>query len=128
MGKAVNSDRPINLDLTKFKFPPMAIVSITHRISGVLMFLFVPLAIYLLHEAVASEQTFAALQQALQGVGMRLAVWIGLSATFYHVISGTRHLIMDFGFWETVRAGRMSAYGVFVLGIVVAVLVGVWVW
>ncbi len=124
----MNKERPVNLDLTKFRFPPMAIVSITHRISGVLMFLFVPLAIYMLHEAVVSEQTFAVLQEVMQGFWMRLAVWIGLSATLYHVISGTRHLIMDLGFWEEVHSGRISAYVVFTLGFIVTVLAGVWVW
>ena len=34
----MKTERPINLDLTKFSFPIMAIASITHRITGVLLF------------------------------------------------------------------------------------------
>lgn len=124
----MNADRPVNLDLTKFKFPPMAILSISHRITGVLMFLFTPLAIYMMHEAATSEQTFVNLIHVMQNFWMRLAVWIGISVTLFHLMSGIRHMAMDLGFWESLPAARISAYAVFALGFIVTVLVGVWVW
>jgi succinate dehydrogenase / fumarate reductase cytochrome b subunit len=37
-----------------------------------------------------------------------------ITAIFYHFISGLRHLVMDFGYWETLKAGRMSALATFV--------------
>lgn len=129
MGATVNAqDRPVNLDLTKFRFPLMAILSISHRLAGVLIFLFTPLAIYMIHEAVVSQQTFGMLTHVMQNFWMRLAVWVGISVTLFHLLSGIRHMAMDLGFWESLRAGRMSAYVVFILGFVVTVLVGVWVW
>lgn len=128
MGRTVNAERPVNLDLTKFRFPPMAILSVSHRISGVLLFLFTPLAIYMMHEAATSQQTFNTLIHVMQNFWMRLAVWIGISVTLFHLMSGIRHMVMDLGFWESLHAGRISAYTVFALGFIVTVLVGVWVW
>jgi len=37
-----------------------------------------------------------------------------ITAIFYHFISGLRHLVMDFGYWETLKAGRMSALATFI--------------
>ena len=124
----VNTTRPVNLDLTKFRFPPMAILSIAHRVSGVILFLFVPFFIYTLHQSVASPTSFLMLQHALRGFWMRLAMWIGVSVTLFHLLSGIRHMVMDLGYWESVRAGKCSTYTVFLLGLIVTILVGVWVW
>lgn len=128
MNTKANTERPVNLDLTKFRFPPMALLSIAHRISGVILFLFLPYFIYMLHQSVISQAAFIMLQEAMRGFWMRLAMWIALSAALFHLISGIRHMIMDFGLWESERAGRCSAYTVFVLGFIVVILVGVWVW
>ena len=125
----MNRERPVNLDFTKFKFPPMAFLSVTHRISGMIIFLFLPLFIYMLHASVISQASFTHLQQVVMHNGwMRLAVWIAVSATLYHFLSGLRHMMMDLGFGESIEAGRISAYTVFILGFIVIVLVGVWVW
>ena len=125
----MKAERPINLDLTKFHFPPMAILSILHRVSGVILFLFVPLMLYLLHEAIISAATFDHLKTLLMdNHWMKLGVWILASATVFHFIAGLRHLTMDLGFWESVPAGRISAYAVFVLATIAIILLGVWIW
>ena len=35
---AMSSERPVNLDLTTFRFPVTAIASILHRVCGVILF------------------------------------------------------------------------------------------
>ncbi|ACJ18019.1 succinate dehydrogenase, cytochrome b556 subunit [Coxiella burnetii] len=127
--KGMNATRPVNLDLTKFHFPPMAILSIGHRISGFVLFLCMPLMFYLLHRATASAESFYHLHQLLLHNGwIKLAVWIMLSATLFHLFAGIRHLAMDLGFWESVPEGRISAYTVFVVSFIAIVLAGVWIW
>lgn len=127
-GLTVNKERPVNLDLTKFHFPPMAILSILHRISGVLLFLLLPLAIYLLHKSLVSSGSFSDTVTLLQHGGMKLLLWVMISATLFHLVAGIRHLVMDFGFGETLAASRISAYLVFALVLLLFVLVGVWLW
>ena len=122
-------ERPINLDLTKFRFPPMAIVSIGHRISGVLLFLLIPLMLYLLHHSIISSTAFSDLQQTFVASGwLKFWVWVLLTVTFFHLFAGIRHLIMDLGFGESVHAGKCTAYVVFILSLVATILAGIWVW
>lgn len=125
----MRTERPVNLDLTKFHFPPMAIVSICHRISGIILFLCMPLLFYLLHRTVLSKASFWAVQQLLMhNYFLKVIVWIALSATLFHLLSGMRHLIMDFGFMESVREARITAYIIFVIASISIVLAGVWIW
>lgn len=124
----MSKQRPVNLDLTKFHFPPMAIISICHRISGVLLFLLLPIAIWLLHKSIISSAGFDATTGLLDYPLMKLLIWLMLCATLFHLIAGIRHLLMDFGLGESVAAGRMSAYTVFGVAIVLFILVGVWLW
>ena len=125
----MNVIRPVNLDVTKFHFPPMAILSIGHRISGFILFLFMPVIFYLLHQATASANSFYYLQKLLlHNAWIRLSVWIMLSATSFHLFAGIRHLAMDLGFWESVREGQTSAYSVFIVSFITIILVGVWIW
>ena len=120
--------RPIFLDIAKLRFPITALISIGHRISGVLLFLFVPLVIYMLGQSVASEHTFNSLKIWLQHPGIAFLVWMLLSATAFHLFAGIRHLLMDCGLWEHFNQAKMTAYGVISLTIVSMVLLGVWLW
>lgn len=125
----MKAERPINLDLTKFHFPPMAIVSIAHRISGVILFLFIPLMLYLLSRAIISPTTFTNLQLSLANrVWMKFWVWVMLSAAIVHLFAGIRHLIMDLGVGESVPVARRTAYTVFILSAIAIILAGVWLW
>lgn len=124
----MNSERPVNLDLTKFHFPPMAIVSILHRIAGVVLFLYVPVIIGLLYKSLSSPADFQATIALLHNPGMGFVMWIFLCALFYHIIAGMRHLLMDFGVGESLCVARASAYTVFILAIISFILAGVWVW
>ena len=119
---------PIFLDLTKIRFPVTAIVSIFHRITGIVLFLFVPFLLYLLHASLASEQSFLHIQQLVKEPGIAVLIWIMLSATCYHLIAGIRHLLMDCGLWEHLRQARVTAYITFSLTIVCMILLGVWLW
>lgn len=124
----MSKQRPVNLDLTKFHFPPMAILSICHRISGVLLFLLLPIAIWLLHNSLISSAGFDATVEWVNHPLMKLLICLMLCATLFHLVAGIRHLLMDIGLGESVAAGRASAYAVFGVAIVLFILVGVWVW
>ena len=125
----MNTDRPVDLDLTKFHFPPMAVVSICHRISGVLLFLCLPLMFYLSHQATLSPAAFLHVQQLISNnYWLKLAVCLMLASVIFHFFAGIRHLAMDLGFWESVREGRISAYIVFAFSLIAIILVGVWIW
>ena len=93
----MNKQRPVNLNLFTIKFPIPAIVSILHRISGVIVFLLIPLLLWMLHASLASVEQFDALRDTLDSPLIRFTLWVGLSALLFHLVAGIRHLFMDAG-------------------------------
>lgn len=124
----MSSQRPINLDLASLKFPPMAIASILHRISGVLLFILLPLVLYMLSLSLQSTNSFNELKDFLLHPHIKLAVWVFISALSYHVLAGIRHIILDMGVGEDVGTAKLSAVAVIVLAIVMTCLLGMWIW
>ncbi len=124
----MNKQRPVFLQLNVAEMPITALVSILHRMSGIVLFLGLPVLLYLLQQSLASPESYAALQDCLSGTFARLGLWVLLSAVAYHVIAGVRHLIMDLGHGETKAGGRQAAVTVLIVGAIAVLLLGVWVW
>ena len=120
--------RPIHLNLMKMKFPPMAIVSILHRVSGVLLFLLLPLALYLLHTSLKSQMSFVGLHVFVAMPIVKFLLWALISAASFHFFAGIRHMVMDCGFGEQLKSARVTAYLIIALEVVAVVLSGVWLW
>lgn len=120
--------RPINLDLTTLAFPPMAIVSILHRISGGMLFLLLPVMMYWLSMSLRDVSTFTDLQLWLAHPYCKVVLWGFLASAWYHLVAGVRHLVMDFGIGESRCAGRYSAIMVMVIGVLGALGLGIWIW
>ena len=124
----MNKKRPVNLDLRTLTFPPMAIVSILHRISGMVMFLLLPIMIYVLEQSLRNAGTYANLQVCLARPVSKLMLWAFATALVYHLLAGIRHLLMDIGYGEHLEAGRRSAVAVIILAAVSTILLGIWIW
>lgn len=124
----MNNNRPVNLDLATVKFPITAIVSILHRISGVVLLAGLLILIWMLDTSLSSEQGFVHLQEVLQTLPAKLILWAVLAALAYHLVMGLRHLTMDLGFGETLQGGKTTASVALVIAIVLMLLAGVWVW
>nr|WP_284498386.1 succinate dehydrogenase, cytochrome b556 subunit [Legionella maioricensis] len=124
----VNKKRPVNLDLGSLKFPPMAIASILHRISGLVLFILLPVMLFILGKSLQSEEVFAQTKSMLNSPYYKLALWAFSAAMFYHVLAGIRHLIMDMGFGEHLKTARLSALFVIVLSVILTLFLGIWIW
>lgn len=122
----MNNKRPINLDLRSLHYPPMAIVSILHRLSGLALFVLLPLMMYFLSQSLHSSDSFIQLKTLLARPAYKLLLWVFCTALGYHLIAGIRHIIMDTGLGEGLSAGRKSAVVVIFLAIVWAILMGLW--
>jgi succinate dehydrogenase / fumarate reductase cytochrome b subunit len=120
--------RPKNLDLTTVSFPVPAISSILHRITGVVLFIAVPILLWMLQKSFDSAG-YAELQAMFtESFLWQFILWAILTSVAYHVIAGVRHLLMDLGVGESLEGGRRGAWSVLVLSAISAVLLGVWVW
>ena len=120
--------RPVNLDLGTLSYPPMAIASILHRLSGIILFLLFPFALYLFNLSLHSETTFQDMQMLLTGRIYKFFIWVFCSALSYHVFAGVRHILMDIGFGERLQTARNTAVFVIVLAILSTILLGIWIW
>jgi succinate dehydrogenase / fumarate reductase cytochrome b subunit len=121
--------RPIFLNLWQIRLPWPALASITHRIAGAFMALFIPLIIALLFYSLESEDSFNHLMSTLQkGLLLRVFVTLYISALIYHTYAGIRHLLMDIGFFGTNEQACLSAKVVFVLSILKTIFFIGWFW
>lgn len=124
----MNDKRPVNLDLTTIKFPVTAIASITHRITGVAIFVALPVLLWMMDRSLASPESFADLKQLMTSPLAKLVLWAILAFISYHLVAGIRHLIMDAGVGESLEGGRRGAKATFIITAVLIVLAGAWVW
>lgn len=121
--------RPVNLNLFTMHFPMPAIISILHRISGVILFLFIPFMLWGLNISLKSEQDFMDIQSAMAGsFCLKFIVWCGLAAFIFHFIAGIRHLLMDVHIGDELKSGRLSAQITMILSILLMILAGIWLW
>lgn len=110
----MKSNRPVNLSLSTVLAvnmkSPVAIASILHRISGVVIFLLIPVLLYVLQQSLASEEAFAAVKtDVLGGLVGGFLVFVALAGLIFHVVAGAKHLIQDFGIGESLEGGRLFA-------------------
>lgn len=105
----MNKTRPVNLDLSTIKFPITAIVSITHRISGVILLAGILVLMWMLDASLTSRESFTELTELLGSPLMKIVVWAVLASLAYHMMMGIRHLVMDLGIGESLEGGRLGA-------------------
>jgi succinate dehydrogenase / fumarate reductase, cytochrome b subunit len=124
----VKDQRPKNLNILTIRLPVPALVSILHRISGILLFLAIPLILWGLNTSLTSQQDFDNIHQMMAAPFARFVLWGLLAAFIYHFIAGIRHLLMDINIGVELKSGRLTAMMVLVIAILLIVLAGVWLW
>jgi succinate dehydrogenase / fumarate reductase cytochrome b subunit len=94
--------RPTNINLLKIQLPLSALLSITHRISGMLIFFLVlpgsAIALSFMYDNQDSYNNF--INFYMTNLPTKL-ILISLVLIFqYHIFTGIRHMLMDFHFLE----------------------------
>ena len=120
--------RPMNLNLLTIRFPRTAIVSILHRITGVMIFLSLPVLLCILQCSLKSAESFQRLQILLALPLNKFLVWLMLSVVLCHVLAGLRHLSMDMGVGETLGTARFTATLVLALTVLSMLGLGFLLW
>ena len=108
----MNTDhRPVYIDLRKINLPVSALISITHRLSGMyVFFITLPLMLALIYFSTESEDSFNELSLFLKNYKFILAlIVLSFCILWYHILSGVRHLIMDAHIGESLLASKYSA-------------------
>ena len=91
-------ERPIYLDLTKIRLPMSAFSSITHRLSGMyVFFISLPLMLFIINQSTSSKSTYEKLLTDISSLSFfSIFIFISIAIFWYHILTGIRHLIMDF--------------------------------
>jgi succinate dehydrogenase / fumarate reductase cytochrome b subunit len=120
--------RPVYLDLTRIKLPRGGLLSIIHRVSGVLLLLSIPLFIYLLQLLNSGNEGYQLAVTYLQSTGGKILYSLVLWTLVQHSMSGIRHLLMDCGFSYDKRIARLTANIAFILSFILIIAIGGWIW
>ncbi len=119
-------------DLPTYRLPAAGIVSILHRISGVIMFLLLPFVIWLFDTSVSSEISFGRFTSSftagigfVPGVLVKLVALALIWAYLHHFIAGVRHVWMDMSHAAVTKSrGAMSAKVVLAASLLLTVVLG----
>lgn len=136
MTEPVKKKRPeyrnLNLfrDIRTYRLPLAALVSILHRVSGLLMLLLLPFIIWVFDASLSSEYSFAGFVAVFDGQGVfpgwlvKLVALALIWAYLHHLAAGTRHLVLDVTHKTTKEFGRHSAVATLAFSLVLTVLLG----
>jgi succinate dehydrogenase / fumarate reductase, cytochrome b subunit len=118
-------------DIVGYRLPPAGIVSILHRISGAVMFVLLPLIIWMFDTSVTSEISYEAFTSVFVAGAGPLPGWcvkvvvLGLIwAYLHHFIAGVRHLWMDATHSVSREQGHNSAIVTLISSVVLTVALG----
>jgi succinate dehydrogenase / fumarate reductase, cytochrome b subunit len=120
--------RPKYLNLFQIRQPIPAIVSIMHRVSGAVLFLFLWILLWCLDRSLASPESFADLKTTIDQPIVKLVLLGLLWAYLHHTFAGIRHLALDLQIGTALPKVRAMSYAALVLGLVLTIAVGVALW
>jgi succinate dehydrogenase / fumarate reductase cytochrome b subunit len=121
-GRFLSPPHPVFLQLWRIRLPLPGVVSILHRISGVLMVLALPFGVWLLATAAASPTGFAQAKNLLAQPLMLLILLVLLWAFLHHLFAGIRHLVMDLGQAVELAQARRTALWALGAGLVLTLV------
>ena len=111
-------------DITRYRMPMAAIVSILHRISGALMFLVgIPVMLYLFQNSLRSEVSFERYLSAVSSFPAKLVLLVLLWALIHHLLAGIRFLLLDLHIGVDKPRSAASAKSVLIISVVLTLLV-----
>ena len=117
--------------IVAYRLPPAGIVSILHRVSGVLLFLLMPFIVWLFDTSLTSEisygqftSIFVAGALGLPGWFFKLVALALIWAYLHHFVAGVRHLWMDATHAVTKEFGHSSAIATLAISVALTLVLG----
>ena len=119
------------IDALQYRLPLAGLVSILHRVSGLLLFILLPFIVWMFDASVSSEISFDAFTSAfVAGIGIipgfvvKLVALALIWSFLHHLVAGLRHLWMDATHSVSLQFGRSSAVATFAISLVLTVALG----
>ena len=119
------------IDALQYRLPVAGMVSILHRVSGMLMFFLLPFIVWMFDASVTSEISFDGFTSVfVAGIGwapgfvIKLVALALIWAYLHHAVAGVRHLWMDATHSVSKQQGRSSALATLAISIVLTLALG----
>ena len=120
--------RPKYLNLLQIRLPLPGVLSILHRVSGMLLVFALPFFLAALQCSIASREGYDAIVGILSHPLVKLAVWAAVWALLHHLCAGIRFLLLDMHMGTALSAARASSVAAFIVSLLLTALFGVWLW
>ena len=121
--------RPKYVDINLLNLPIPGLVSIFHRVTGVVMFLFlIPALLFVLQCTVGSEAGFDRWKSFFSAPLVKIIFLGFVWAYMHHFFAGIRYLLLDVHIGVALAPARLSAKIVMVAGLVATLLIGARIW
>ncbi len=128
MAKGNENTRPLSPHLQIYRLPLAAILSITHRLTGVGLGFAAVLVVAWFVAAARGADAFAMVDRALTSWLGALVLIVALWGLCYHFCNGIRHLFWDLGAGFDLAVVRWSNWLVLIASVVLTVLALAAVW
>lgn len=116
--------RPVHLNLLRIHLPVGGVVSILHRVTGVLLVLLLPLLLFVLQRSLADRDAYAQIAITLGSPAGRIALFFVTVMVAHHFFAGMRHLLLDLDIGIGRVAAQRSAWLVLASVVIVAIVAG----
>ena len=127
--RSMKTDRPVNINpLTDYGWPFTALVSIINRVLGMVLFVGIALALYLLDMGLSSEEGFAEAALLMQHTVVKSFIMFLIFSLTYHLIAGIKHLLLDFHIGDSFRAAQIGSGIVVTSSILITGIIGMNLW
>ena len=121
--------RPKNMDMTTMKLPIMGVASILHRVSAVIIWISLVYFLPILYISLESAQGFSRIESMLtESFTAQFFTWGFMTAAGYYVFGGLKHMIQEFGYFESLQDGKLISQIAIGLGVVLSIVFGIWIW
>lgn len=115
--------RPVFLNLWQIRFPVTAVMSIMHRVTGVILFLALPAFIFALQRSLQSEQQFNAVLHYADSLMVKILLVLLAWSLIHHLFAGLRYLLLDIDMGIQRHTARMTAWLVILAAIIVPIII-----
>ncbi len=123
----MKKSRPVWFSPLQVWLPLGGVLSLLHRVSGLLLFLLLPLFLYTFGRSLVSQESFDSLVQH-PPFFIKLVAFVTTWSLLHHILAGTRLLLMDIDVGKKLDSARSSAKWVAWLELLILLLLGGWLW
>ncbi|MBS3742932.1 MAG: succinate dehydrogenase, cytochrome b556 subunit [Wenzhouxiangellaceae bacterium] len=117
------NQRPLSPHLQVYRPQWTSVLSILHRITGVLLSVGTVLMVVWLVALAQGEAAYSAMLQFMGNPIVLIALVGWTLALFYHLLNGIRHLTWDTGAMLELKPARASGWAVVVVSVVLTAIV-----